>query len=69
MARELELPRKAKDKLGMATEQLVRDQLEKTNQQSLTQQYLILGHVPTLIFDILTKVSGDEHTFMVQDMS
>jgi hypothetical protein len=35
----------------------------------MTTQYIILKHIPTLIFDILTKVSGDEHTFMVQDMS
>ena len=25
--------------------------------------------VPTILFDILSKVSGDEHTFMIQDMA
>ena len=25
--------------------------------------------MPRLVFDVLTKVSGEEHTFMIQDMA
>ena len=60
---------KVADKMALAAETMLRDQLLKQNGQLMTTQYVILKHIPTLIFDILTKVSGDEHTFMVQDMS
>jgi len=35
----------------------------------LVHQFIILKHVPRLVFDILSKVSGEEHTFMIQDMA
>ena len=49
--------------MALATEALLKDQLLKQNGSLLTTQYIILKHIPSLIFDILTKVSGEEHTF------
>lgn len=60
---------KIQDKLAQAAETQLKAQVQKDNKKQLVSQFVILKHVPRLVFDVLTKVSGEEHTFMIQDMA
>ena len=57
---------KQMEKIVLATEQNMRDQVSKQNKKDLTRQYILLKHVPALLMELLTKTT--ELTFVVQDM-
>jgi len=53
------------DKAAEATFKLFKEQVAKDNKFELELQQILLHHVPSMIFEVLTKVSGDKYTFMI----
>ena len=53
------------DKAAEATFKLFKEQVAKDNKFDLELQQILLHHVPSMIFEVLTKVSGDKYTFMI----
>jgi len=55
----------ALDKIAKAALEALKDQTSKLNKGALATQQIILHHVPSLIFEVLTKEKAEEYNFMI----